>query len=304
MKVYNAMTSRFFLLAILCGISVSPILGQGKIVENPFFSFNTGIKSGGFETLDSQAELLLKLGYDGVEKEGIAGFAAMQQAMEKKGLNIYTNYIRVDLDNTDEPYDPSLFEVFKMIEGKPTMVWIHVMSKKYKPSSEENDKLAVPIFQEIADKASIYGVKVMLYPHINMWIECAEDAIRVSQKVNRRNFGMTFNLCHFLAHSYRKNIDPIERFPELAKQAIPYLFAISFNGADVKPSGEKIWKSFIQPLGDGNYDSYGYLKTFLDLGFEGPVGLQTFNIKQNSDVHLKRSITTWHEYKTRYASGN
>lgn len=304
MKLYNAMTSRFFLLAILCGIAVSPILGQGKTVENSFFSFNTGIKSGGFETLDSQAELLHELGYDGVEKEGIAGFAAMQQAMEKKGLNIYTNYIRVDLDNTEQPYDPSLLEVFKMIEGKPTMVWIHVMSKKYKPSSEENDKLAVPIFQEIADKASIYGVKVMLYPHINMWIECAEDAIRVSRKVNRRNFGMTFNLCHFLAHSNRENVDPLKKFPELAQQAIPYLFAISLNGADLIPKGEKIWNSFIQPLGDGDYNTYLYLKTFLDLGFDGPVGLQTFNIKQNSDVHLKRSIETWREFKKRYASGD
>ncbi|MFT7035715.1 MAG: sugar phosphate isomerase/epimerase [Cyclobacteriaceae bacterium] len=304
MRASNHVVSLVFLLSLFFYCSISPTWGQGKIVNNPFFSFNTGIKSGGFETLDKQAELLKKLGYDGVEKEGIAGFAAMQQAMEKKGLNIYTNYIRVDLDNTEQPYDPSLLEVFKIIEGKPTMVWIHVMSKKYKPSSEENDKLAVPIFQEIADKASIYGVKVMLYPHINMWIECAEDAIRVSQKVNRRNFGMTFNLCHFLARSYRKNIDPLKKFPELAEQAIPYLFAISFNGADLIPKGEKIWNSFIQPLGDGDYDTYMYLKTFLDLGFDGPVGLQTFNIKQNSDVHLKRSIETWREFKKRYASGD
>ena len=304
MRLSNHVVALVFLSSLFFCCSISPTWGQGKIVNNPFFSFNTGIKSGGFETLENQAELLKKLGYDGVEKEGNDGFAAMQRAMNKSGLNIYTNYIRVDLDNTQQPYDPSLLETLKLIEGKPTMIWIYVVSKKFKPSSVENDELAVPIFQEMADKASSYGVKVMLYPHINMWIECAEDAIRISKKVNRRNFGMTFNLFHFLAHSYRNNIDPVEKFPELAKQAIPYLFAISFNGADVKPSGEKIWKSFIQPLGDGNYDSYGYLKTFLDLGFEGPVGLQTFNIKQNSDVHLKRSITTWQEYKTRYASGN
>jgi len=304
MKEYNQMILRFFLLTLFFCCSISQVFGQKNTVENPFFSFNSGIKSGGFETLEKQAELLNKLGYDGVEKEGFKGFLAMQQTMNTEGLNIYTNYIRIDLDNTEQPYDPSLLEVFKLIEGKPTMIWMYVISKKYKPSTEENDEVAVPIFQEIADKAATYGIKIMVYPHINFWIERPEDAIRVCQKVNRRNFGMTFNLCHFLAHSNRENIDPLKIFPELARQSIPYLFAISFNGADIKPKDENIWNSFIQPLGEGDYDSYAYLKTFLDLGFKGPVGLQTYGIKQPSDQHLKKSIITWQKYKRKYASGN
>jgi sugar phosphate isomerase/epimerase len=292
---------RLFLI-LLCSSCSLPVWGQKNSIENPFFSFNTGIKSGGYDTLEEQAKLLKNLGYDGVEKEGLDGFAEMQHAMNNQGLAIYTNYVRVDLDNTERPYDPELFSVFKKVEGRPTMIWLHVVSKKYKPSSIENDALAVSILQKIADKAAEYNVKVMVYPHINFWIECAEDAIRVSKKVNRRNFGMTFNLCHFLAHSHREKLDPLEKFPELAKQAIPYLFAISLNGADINPSSENIWKSFIQPLGDGNYDTYAYLKTFLDLGFKGPVGLQTYGIQQPSDVHLKKSIATWQDFKKKYAS--
>lgn len=290
-----------FLILLFCSCSVQ-LWGQINSIVNPFFSFNTGIKSGGYDTLEEQAKLLKSLGYDGVEKEGLAGFAVMQQAMNNEGLAIYTNYVRVDLDNTEQPYDPELLHIFKKIEGRPTMVWLHVVSKKYKPSSRENDTLAVPILQEIADKAATYGVKVMVYPHINFWIECAEDAIRVSKKVNRRNLGMTFNLCHFLAHSYREKLDPLEKFPELAKKSIPYLFAISLNGADITPASKNIWKSFIQPLGDGNYDTYEYLKTFLDLGFKGPVGLQTYGIQEPSDVHLKRSMNTWQSFKKKYGS--
>ena len=122
MKKYNQIVLRFFLLTLFYYCSISQVSGQEKTVENPFFSFNTGIKSSGFETFEQQAELLNKLGYDGVEKEGFKGFSAMQQAMKTKGLNIYTNYIRIDLDNTEQPYDPSLLEVFKLIEGKPTMI--------------------------------------------------------------------------------------------------------------------------------------------------------------------------------------
>ncbi|WP_020530075.1 sugar phosphate isomerase/epimerase family protein [Flexithrix dorotheae] len=277
---------------------------QKKSIENPFFSFNTGIKSGGYETLEEQAKLLKDLGYDGVEKEGIDGFSAMQKAIENEGLNIYTNYIRVDLDNEPQPYDPRIEEIFKMVEGKPTMIWLHVVSKKYKPSSVENDGIAVPILQEIADMAAQYNAKVMLYPHVYFWIECAEDAIRVAEKVNRRNLGMTFNLCHYLAHCHMKGIDPIQKFPSIANASVPYLFAISFNGADANPADEKqIWKSFIQPLGEGDYDTYNYLKTFLDLGFTGPVGLQTYNIKLNSDIHLKKSMETWQSFKKKYTAG-
>ncbi len=304
MKFKNQLTLRILLFFVFFWNTTTFVFGQERGIENPFFVFNSGVKSGGYDSVEEQAALLEKLGYDGVEKEAIEGFKEMQEAVEDKGLNIYTNYLKVDLDNLEQPYDPDIEAVFKMIEGKPTMVWLYVVSKQFEPSSQENDLMAVPIFQEIADKAAKYGVKIMLYPHINCWIECAEDAIRVSEKVNRRNFGMTFNLCHFLAHSYREKIDPVKRFPDLAKESLPYLFAISFNGASAKPSDENhIWNSFIQPLGDGNYDTYLYLKTFLDLNFSGPIGLQTYGIKQPSDVHLKESMDTWKRYKKMYASG-
>ncbi|MEQ6120180.1 TIM barrel protein [Reichenbachiella sp. MALMAid0571] len=302
MEQKNQLILRILLLFVFFWNATTLVFGQEMVVKNPFFAFNSGVKSGGFDTFEQQATLLRKLGYDGVEKEGIEGYKEMQEAVEGKGLNIYTNYLKVDLDDLDQPFDPDIESIFKMVEGKPTMIWLYVVSKQFKPSSQENDLMAIPIFQEIADKAARYGVKIMLYPHINCWIECAEDAIRVSEKVNRRNFGMTFNLCHFLAHSYREKIDPVKRFPELAKESMPYLFAISFNGATATPTDDNhIWDSFIQPLGDGNYDSYLYLKTFLDLGFSGPVGLQTYGIKQPSDVHLKKSMDTWKKYMQKYA---
>jgi sugar phosphate isomerase/epimerase len=143
----------------------------------------------------------------------------------------------------------------------------------------------------------------MLYPHMYFWIESAEDAIRVAEKVNRRNFGMTFNLCHYLAHKNRASVDPWAAFDPLAQQAIPYLFAISLNGADAKDADQKdIWASFIQPLGEGDFDTYRYLTTFLDQGFDGPVGLQCYNIKEDKAVHLRKSMQTWQEYQQRYAA--
>ena len=65
--------------------------------------------------------------------------------MEGEGLNVYTNYVKVDLDYAEQPYNPRLLDVFEIVKGKPTMIWVHVVSKKHKPSSQENDGLAVQI---------------------------------------------------------------------------------------------------------------------------------------------------------------
>lgn len=300
----------FAMMRILILCLISPAFfpthtsGQSKQVKNPFFSFNTGIKSGGFSTDESRAELLKDLQFDGVEQSGVDGFKDFQKAFKKKGLNIYTIYLKIDLDNPDQPYDPGVLDIFKMIKGKNTMPWFHIVSKKYPPSSSENDEVAINILRELAAKAAKYKVKIMLYPHLNTWLETHEDAIRVCEKLGMDNVGMTFNLCHFLAYTNREGIDNAKVLPDLASKSMPYLFAISLNGADAKPTNpNQIWNSFIQPLGKGKYDTYGYLKTFLDLGFKGPVGLQTYSINQNSKKHLSYSISTWKSYMSRYNEG-
>ena len=134
----------------------------------------------------------------------------------------------------------------------------------------------------------------MIYPHVNFWVDNVEDAIRVVEKVNRSNLGLTFNLCHFLAD---QGIKAEETFLPTVEKAMPYLFAISLNGAD-KPNEElmnsnNLWEHLIQPLGQGNYNTEKYLNAFIERGFMGPVGLQCFNIKEDKPVHLKQSMVAW-----------
>ncbi|MFP4088896.1 MAG: sugar phosphate isomerase/epimerase family protein [Cyclobacteriaceae bacterium] len=274
-------------------------------LDNPFFVFNNGVKDEQYDTVEEQIQLLTRNGYDGMEKNGLDNFEEVYLALQANDLKLYTIYVNINLDNPEQPYDPRLKEVFQMIEGSGAMPWLYVTSKKYPPSSSEYDTLAVPLLQQIADMAQQYGIKVMLYPHMNFWIESVEDAIRVAEKVDRRNFGMTFNLCHYLAHKNQAGVDPWAELQPLSEQAMPYLFAISLNGADARDADQQdIWTSFIQPLGEGNFDTYRFLKTFLDQGFEGPVGLQCYSIDEDKAVHLRKSMQTWQEYQRRYAAEN
>lgn len=270
--------------------------------DYPFFVFNNGLEDEQYDTPEKQVELLKEFGYDGMEKKGIDGFDETLDALDENGLKMYTMYLNINLDNEEQPYDKRLKEVFKKLEGRETMPWFYITSKKYKPSSEENDAIAVPILQEIADMADEHGVKVMIYPHINFWVDNVQDALRVVEKADRPNLGITFNLCHFLADQ-GTNYD--EAFIPLVEKAMPYLFAISLNGAD-RPTEEvmqnnNLWQHLIQPLGQGNYDTFQYLNAFMERGFKGPIGLQCYNIKEEKSVHLKQSITAWENFQRKVA---
>jgi len=275
----------------------------GQTLDNPLFVFNNGVKDSIYNTVEKQMNLLLDNDYPGMEKQGLGNFDEVYQALRENDLKLYTIYVNIDLDNPEQPYDPRLTDVFAQIAGTDAMPWFFVTSKQYPPSSAEYDSVAVPILQRVADLAQQYNVRVMLYPHRNFWIEKVEDAIRVARKANRRNLGMTFNLCHYLANCYKLSQDPWHRLLPLAKASVPYLFAVSLNGADATPADTKdIWTSFIQPLGEGDFDTFAFLKTFLDLGFNGPVGLQCYSIDQYKSVHLKKSRQTWYEYQQRYVT--
>jgi sugar phosphate isomerase/epimerase len=299
MKISRKVIALFSLVFLMYG-------GQAAAQEakrNPFVVFNNGIADQQLNTPEKQVKLLKSLGYDGMEKKGLDGFAETLAALDKHGLKMYTMYLNIDLDNKQQPYDKRLKETFRMLQGSETMPWFYITSKQYKPSSQENDSIAVPILQEIADMANEYGIKVMIYPHVNFWVDNVEDALRVAGKVNRRNLGITFNLCHYLAD---QGTQADKAFIPLVEKAMPYLFAVSLNGAD-KPTdaimqSSNLWQYFIQPLGQGNFNTFQYLNAFIARGFEGPVGLQCYSIKEEKPVHLKKSSMAWKDFERKLAA--
>ena len=82
--------------------------------------------------------------------------------------------------------------------------------------------------------------------------------------------------------------------------ALPHLYMISICGADGGNTKEMGWDQLIQPLGEGSFDVYPLVKLARDQGYEGPFGLQTYNIKQDAKTALTTSITTWRKYRERY----
>jgi sugar phosphate isomerase/epimerase len=236
-----------------------------------------------------QTKLLKDLGFDGMELMGLDRMDEKLAAIDQQKLQLFMVYIAVNLEKP-EHFDPRLFDFIRKVKGKGVTLWLHILSEKLKPSDHAGDELCVPIIQQIADFALEYGVNVALYPHTNFWLEKVEDSVRLTKKINRSNVGAVFNLCHYL------KVDEKEKLEEKLVQAIPYLAAVSINGADDGDTHEMQWDRLIQPLGKGSFEIINVLKILKENHYSGPIGLQCYAIPGKPEEFLKTSSVTWKEY--------
>lgn len=237
--------------------------------------------------------MLKELGYAGIGCTAGEGLGEMLEELDKNGLRLFAVYLGANIDAEQQKYGPELKEAIEVLKGRNAILWLFVRSNKLKPSSPEGDARAVEVVREIADMASESGVRVAIYPHYGFWVERVEDAIRVAEKVDRKNVGVTFNLCHWL------RTDNEENMKSLIKSAMPYLFVVSINGAD---SGGKDWKQLIQTLDRGSFKIQRFLKVLYKSGYTGPIGLQAYGIGGDAYDNLKRSMNAWDKLNEKLAA--
>jgi len=258
-------------------------------LTNPFFSMDTGTDRKNLSAAE-QAQMLKDLGYDGIGYSGIDGIEQMLGELDKRGLKMFNTYLGISIDPDGRKYDPRLKETIARLKGKGVLLWLNVNSRQFEKSGEEGDPYAVEVIREIADMAGQSGLKVALYPHTSSWVETVEDAVRVAKKVDRRNVGATFNLCHWL------RVEGDENMKSLMRAAMPYLFVVTINGADGGETTQMNWDRLIQPLDAGTFDTYQFVRALKELGYNGPVGLQHYGIKGDARENLGRSMSAWREF--------
>jgi sugar phosphate isomerase/epimerase len=264
---------------------------NAKRLANPFFAMDTGTKDANHNTAKAQDDMLQELGYAGIGYTGFDGLAEMLRELDANGLQLFTIYLSARVEPDSWTYDAGLKEGVKSLQGRNVILWLPVSSNTYKVSSEGGDVPAVAMIREIADIAADSGLRVALYPHTGCWLERVEDAIRLAKKVDRKNVGVTFNLCHWLKVTGGQDPRP------LLELAMPHLFVVTINGADPGTG----WKKLIQTLDKGSFDVRGLLLTLKQLGYTGPIGLQGYGIAGDVQENLKRSMDAWRKLTERGA---
>jgi sugar phosphate isomerase/epimerase len=204
---------------------------------------------------------------------------------------IHTLYVGIDLDK-QPAYAPGLKDQIKALRGTNTIFWLTVLGGK----PAESDAKAVELIRDLGAVAEEAGVRVALYPHAGFYVAQARDALRLVKQVDRKNVGLSITLCHDLMAGNGKELS------QIVDEVAPHLFVVTINGADNKEKGQSMgWDRLIQPLGQGSFDVYGFLKKVKAAGFQGPIGLQCYGLKGDPVVHLTQSIKTWKEYGARMA---
>lgn len=254
---------------------------------NPFFALCMDTHDAKKRSLSEQAGLLKELGYEGAGHLWLDQVPERLKTLDAAGLILFQIYIRVDVSpGAQPPYDPRLKEILPLLKGRDTQLAALVAGGK--PSDESRDRRAVELLREISELARLQGVRIALYPHTADWLERVEDAIRVTQKVDRENVGVMFNLCHWLRTDSQRNYRP------LFERAGSKLFAVTINGADTYDD-QAGWNRYIQPLDRGSFDLRGFLKTLRELHYAGPIGLQCYGLPGDARDHLARSIAAWRQ---------
>lgn len=292
MKRFRILFLSALVLHTICGFSVE----KGKSLKNPFFVFNNSMNKQGmaFIPYKEQAKMLKELGYNGIEHRETTGIFDLLNEFQQQGLKVYTDYLQINIDQK-EPYLPDWKQVIPKLKGTNMILWVHIHSDKYKPSDEAGDKEIIPVIQELADLAGQYGIRIAIYHHVGFLVQKVEDSYRIAMKANRKNVGSVFNLCHFLKTDSEENLEKVINL------TFPKLFAVSICGADRGDTQKMEWDRLIQPLGKGSYDTYKLVKMLVDKGYQGPIGIQCYNLKGDPETYLKPSSEALKDFKQRYA---
>lgn len=266
------------LLVATCAMAESP----------PLFVFDNGLRGEGLGTIGAQLDLAKSAGYAGVSwrSDTPARLAEVRAGAQARGLEIFVVYVNLDLRDGQLVPDAHVKEVIEAFKGTSTMVWPNITSKQFKNSDPAGDATAVAGLRDLADLCASNGLRIAIYPHVNMWCHRVEDALRVVKQVDRPNVGVTFNLCHALYDGAE------DRIPALLAELAPHLFCVTINGADSHPP-KRDWTYLIKPLGQGSYDLGALLRRLREVGYRGPVGQQCYSIKQDPRVYLPASVEAW-----------
>ncbi len=257
---------------------------------NAFFAMDT-IARGKPELV---VPILKELGYDGLG--GQCGDGAMAAALKSAGLRFFNGYLTLRITAGQPALTDKLRVEIDAMKGYDAALWLAIAEvrqddKPVAKSSPEGDPAVLVALRELADYAQSRGIKIVLYPHAGSWLERVDDAVRLADKLNRAEVGVTFNLCHWL------KVEGVDRDPApVLKAALPRLMFVTICGADTGDTRKMNWDRLIQPLDQGTYDVKGFMKPLRDTGYRGPVGFQGYGIKDEPREVLRRTMDAWKKF--------
>jgi sugar phosphate isomerase/epimerase len=275
-------------------------IGLASIEARGFDSVGAGLPNSVFAyefgdiSPEQQAGFAREYGFEGTVFDHARQIPERLRAMDEAHLQLFFLWLTVDISHGQIKYEPAMESAIEALKGRGTVVWVAIQGDDAASDAGAEER-AIQAIDRISDLASQSNLRVALYPHYGFYLARFRDVVRLAERAGRSNVGVTFNLCHEL----RSGFDP--EFPQLLDKAIPRLYGVTINGADRQG---RDWGTLIQPLGRGDYDVTGLVRTITKAGYRGPFGIQCYGLKGDPGVYLNQSMAAWRAVSVGAAQAN
>jgi len=273
----------------LANIEAGGFDGVGAGLPNSVFAYEFGDISP-----EQQAGFAHEYGFEGTVFDHARQIPERLRALDEAHLQLFFLWLTVDISHGQINYEPEMESAIEALKGRGTVVWVAIQGGDAGGGAGAEER-AIQAVDRISDLASQSNLRVALYPHYGFYLARFRDVVRLAERAGRSNVGVTFNLCHEL----RSGFDP--EFPRLLDKAMPRLYAVTINGADRQG---RDWGTLIQPLGRGDYDVTGLVRSITKAGYRGPFGIQCYGLKGDPGVYLKQSMAAWRAVSVGATQGN
>jgi hypothetical protein len=155
-----------------------------------------------------------------------------------------------------------------------TALWISFDAAFFNDLNQEQKiEKAVKVLRLVRSKVDHMGIKLALYNH-GEWFGNPLNQLAILDHLGDSTIGMIYNFHH--AH------DQIDNYDTYIRAALPKLWVVNLNGM-------RLHSDKIMPLGSGDLEKR-MIKTLVDLGYQGKIGILGHVEDEDVEVVLRRNI--------------
>lgn len=260
--------------------------------------------TGFFSTLgsydfDARCEIAKELGFDATyltlwSEPAWADVGRLPAVRATHDLDVAGVYVALDVATAaDDPAGQRIMNLLRNLDGTD-LVEVAILSGDTSIANSDpvGDATALAWIDRLVEAASEREIRLALYPHAGAWLETTADAARLCRTLDHPLVGAVFPAYHWYAagaHDLRGSVDIVA----------PYLRSVNVCGSR-RISGW-VMPATIEPLDDGQLDTFAVLGAIARTDYDGFVGIQGYSVGGDAYAKFRRSLAAYRDIERRLA---
>jgi sugar phosphate isomerase/epimerase len=252
--------------------------------SHDLFGMDVGFYSSlGNYGLDARCAMLAELGYDSTNltlwsETAWRDLEDLSATAHRHGLDVAS--VNVTVDVSASLHDSTTARVLDLIRAAEGLGTIELaLDGEDLPAG--SDKAALSFMDAAITAAGGSKADLSLYPHSGYWLSRPSDAVRMCEMLECPSVGVTFSSFHWYASS------PRESLIDSLAAARRHVRLVNTCGSR-RVSGQ-YFPASIEPVGDGEFDTFAFLGVLREVGYRGPIGILAYGLGGDAYAYFRRS---------------